>query len=215
VLDISVKYDLDIATREAVAALQLPENRNQLTPCAWFRIIWEFRLQSLYEDAASALLDIRPFPYSFSQKDMGDLETFFLAKAHEIFGKVLEARGSIVVCIPPFYHDQDVCFTSAAHQSCEQNWREAYTSNARLLAHPTRYYSSRQVFDRLSRENIQNMNAVCKAGMLDDLKEAFDKEMGIFENGKTELVAILKQESGPAFPRRKFCPEGDTYMDTM
>jgi hypothetical protein len=201
VLEIGKKYTVDSAIKEAYHHLTHKDIWDTLSPGALFRIVWEFQMEDLYEDATTKLLAIRPFP-RLDKIDLLDLEEDIHFKAQEIFEEAKLARSRLVSYVPDFRHSRHGCMTIGS-KTCQRYWREAYTTYTRLLAETDNHYSSSCVLDKLTTQVIQGMNPLCQDHMMDYIRPGFLREGAILEVGKSSLMTLLRH-SRPTKPRRRF-----------
>ena len=193
---------MDFAVTEAMFHLNSAETKALLSPSARLRIVWEFELEDLYEEAVIAMLSIRPFP-KLRGLELDDLERDVFFKVQDTYNRVEMFQSRLISYVPDFLHSPDADCSGNAKMACQINWREAYGSYSRLLAQTDNYYSSATVLDRLRRADIQGMNLLCQAHMMDYLEGGFLKEVVVFETAKDSLVAMLRA-TGPKQAWRKF-----------
>lgn len=131
------------------------------------------------------------------------LEGHLAAEIQKIYHEAATARARLIGFVPNVKHNQTVCIGTKNQQRCELNWQEAYGTYTRLLCHTERFYSARSVLDKISREEIKDMNEICQADMVEMMRNAFLREEDIFIQGKASLLNLL-HSIHPCNPRRAF-----------
>jgi hypothetical protein len=203
VLELGQKYLVDVAVMQAREKLTSAEALKELSIAAQLRIVWEFRLEDLYETLVEAILAIRPFP-CFDARALMDLEPVLMAEINKIYHQARQVRDRLVAFVPELRHDDTFCIGSSTRDKCGLNWREVYCTYTRLLCHTTRGYSARSLLGKISREPVAGMDPFCKEHMVQYMNDGFAKEDEVFAEGKATLLQLLKS-TRPLLPHRSFC----------
>jgi hypothetical protein len=202
VLQISQKYCVDAGVIRAKDQITSSEMSGQLSPAANTHIAWEFNMEDIYEEHVNALVGIRPFP-CWNLDDFMDIGNRVMQQVQEVYHRVRVNREQLISYIPPFRHNTEYCSAIAAQQECAMNWREVYATLTRLLSHTERFYSGRELLERLSRQTVDGMNENCKEGMIEYITQGFLREEDTFREGKQTILHMLRF-SRPETRLRKF-----------
>lgn len=188
VLAISSKYCIQAGIEQSLSALMKPSGTLRFEPCFKLRLAWEYMIEDWYEEC---LLDILALPpMELRVDDMNDVEA-------EVFAALLATRTRVArhpLELIPFIPDAAHDLSCTDRGRCSRDWTSAYSHAMLYFAHTRRFYTGREVFDKLKKIEPPVIYEDCRRLSIQEVenKGVLWKEETFIRAGTENIKKLLK-----------------------
>lgn len=164
VLAISSKYCIQAGVEQAISALKFPSGPNRFEPCYKLRIAWEYSINDWLEDC---ILDVLALPpVDISEPDFSDLEAAISSAIMTVRQRIARHRLELIPFIPDVIH----ATTCIDRGRCSKDWITSYQFAMLYFAHTRRFYTGREVYDKLKKMEPPALYEGCRHLTLADIE---------------------------------------------
>lgn len=208
VLACSAKYQFTMGITEAWDNIVAP-SETPFHPVYKIRIAWLYSLTEHYESCARDLLDLPPLELSrLDYRDLGPEITDICIQTRL---RIQSHRIRQITHIPNCAHDR-LCLDN---NRCQMDWGYGYSIVTLFFAHTARFFSGREVFEKLSTLEIPGLFSGCRQASLEQLKVkgTLWKEETFVEEGVDVICAFMRNHQATNFrPEPRFLSTAERKM---
>jgi hypothetical protein len=197
ILTICSRYCIEHGVNQAISAIRSQIHvKERLAPTFKLRVAWELRLTDLYDEFVRELLS---FPFvQLRKEDYASMGPAIAVAVHQIRDRIMRHRSDLVSYVPSAVH-ADGC---PDHGRCGRDWSAAYSTAMLFYTNTRRFYTGRQIFEKIENVNVPSMYQACRAENLEVIsaKGVLWREEEYLEMGVEAIKNILGSDNVP-FPR--------------
>lgn len=193
VLAISTKYCIQAGLEQAIDALKNPTGPTRFEPCFKLRLAWEYSVESWYEECILDILALPPM--EIRKEDVDDLESAISAAIITVRARIARHRLELIPFIPDVIHDADC----SDRGRCSKDWTSCYSFAMLYFAHTRRFYTGREVYQKLKKIEPPSLYEGCRRLTIEDIENR-----GVLWKEETFIragVEAIKQILGSTRPR--------------
>jgi hypothetical protein len=162
------------------------------------RLAWEFQAEEWYEDCLKEILASPPI--ELVAEDYRDLEPTLTHALLHIRNRCLKHRLELI----PYILEATHASNCRDRGRCERDWGTAYSAAMLFYAHTKKFYTGREIFEKLGKVEIPGCQPECRKLTMDELggSGVMWKEEQFVAKGVETSVGLLKN-TRPLLPRPK------------